>query len=144
MVKAASLDAKVAKLMDVVKEQRRQIAGCKKPQWLTSCSLELPGFQRITIQVEQDLARIAVAIGILNRMREDIKCVAEKMEAKVEPIWQGYSIQDWITDLELRINITQVQAKQVKLARLELQLNSLLSDEQRRELALADIEAQLA
>lgn len=143
MAKAAALDAKVAKLMEVVKKQRKEVAGCKKPQWLTSCSLELPGFQRITIQVELDLAKIAVAIGVLQRMLEDVHRVAAKLEAKIEPVWQGYSILDWITDLELRINITQMQAKQAKLAKLEAQLNGLLSEDQRRELALADIEAQL-
>ena len=143
MAKATALDAKVAKLMEVVKKQRKEVAGCKKPQWLTSCSLELPGFQRITIQVELDLAKIAVAIGVLQRMLEDVHRVAAKLEAKIEPVWQGYSILDWITDLELRINITQMQAKQAKLAKLEAQLNGLLSEDQRRELALADIEAQL-
>ncbi len=76
-------------------------------------------------------------------MLEDVHRVAAKLEAKIEPVWQGYSILDWITDLELRINITQMQAKQAKLAKLEAQLNGLLSEDQRRELALADIEAQL-
>ena len=143
MAKTAALDAKVAKLMEVVKRQRKEVAGCKKPQWLTSCSLELPGFQRLTIQVETDLPKVAIAIGALQRMIEDVHRVAEKLEAKIEPIWQGYPILDWIADLELRINITQIQAKQTKLARLESQLNGLLSEDQRRELALADIEAQL-
>ena len=93
--------------------------------------------------MEKDLALIAVAIGTLERMRDDICRIAEFSETDINQVWQGYPIEEWITDLKLRINITQVQAKQTRLAKLEQQLNSLLSEDQRRELALAAIEAEM-
>lgn len=138
-----SADEKVQRLIAEVKRRRAELSALKKPQWLTSCSLQLPGFERINIQVEQDLTLLAVAIGTLSRMRRSIESVFADINLVAPANWNGYLIEDWISDIQLRLKITQIQEQQKHLAKLELALDGLLSPEQRRELELARIEQEL-
>lgn len=142
-LKVESADEKVQRLIAEVKRRRAELSALKKPQWLTCCSLQLPGFERINIQVEQDLTILAVAIGVLSRMRGSIESVFASINLVAPANWNGYLIEDWISDLQLRLKITQIQNQQKHLAKLELALDGLLSPEQRRELELARIEQEL-
>jgi hypothetical protein len=148
MAKQESTDAKVLRLMDEVKKRRAEVEKLGKPSWLTSCSLTLPalgysGDRRITIQVETDVVTLAAAIGLLNRFKADVEEVGDELEVELDTKWQNYPIDDWVTDLKLRIKITQIQAEKKKLARLEKTLEPLMSPEQQREMALASIEEEL-
>lgn len=138
-----NLDAKVMQLMEEVKRRREKVGSLKKPQWSTSCSLQLPGQERLNIQVCNDLAVLAFACGTLRRMSEDIKSAAKELEVEIEPRWQNYPIDDWVSDIKLRVRVTQIKTEQDKLARLEAKLKPLISEDQRRKMALAEIEADL-
>lgn len=138
-----SADEKVQRLIADVKRRRAELSALKKPQWLTSCSLQLPGFERINIQVEQNLQLLAVAHGVLSQMCNSMEFVRHAVGVDVDQNWAGYSIEDWVADIELRLKITQIQEQQKHLAKLELALDGLLSPEQRRELELARIEQEL-
>ena len=140
---AENMDDKVMKLMDEVRKRREKVGFLKKPQWSTSCSLQLPGQDRLNIQVCNDLAVLAFACGTLQRMSEDIKRAAKELELEIDLKWQNYPIEDWINDIKLRVRVTQIKAEQQKLARLEAKLKPLVSEDQRRKMALEEIEADL-
>jgi hypothetical protein len=137
------LDAKVLKLMEEVKKRRERVGSLKKPQWNTSCSLQLPGHDRLNIQVCSDLSLLAFVCGTLNRMSQDITAAAKELDVQIEPKWQNYAIQDWISDIKLRVRITQIKTEQDKLSALETKLKGLTSEDQRRKMALEEIEADL-
>jgi len=137
------LDKKVAQMMDEVKKRRARVGSLKKPQWTTTCSLQLPGMERINIQVVKDLPLLAYACGTLRRMAEDIKSAAKELDIEIEPKWQNYLIDDWISDIKLRVQVTQIKAEQEKLDKLEARLMPLISDEQRREMELEAIRKDL-
>ena len=139
-----AMDAKVQKLMATVKARRAKVGKLKKPQWITPCSLVLPGCERLSIQVCSDLGLLAFACGTLLRMKVDIESASKELDVEVKADWQSYPIDDWITDIKLRIQVTQVKAEQEKLTKLEAKLNTLLSPEQRREIELASIADELA
>lgn len=142
-LKTETADDKVQRLIAEVKRRRAELSALKKPQWLTSCSLQLPGFERINIQVEQDIQLLAIAHGALSKMDDSMEHVSERLGIGLARQWNGYLIADWIDDIELRLKITQIQDQQKHLAKLELALDGLLSPEQRRELELARIEQEL-
>lgn len=144
MTKAQELDQKVQGLMEQVKKQRKELGDISKPHWITSCRIKLPGLDNaINIQVEQNTTSLASAIGTLKRMADDIKAVEKELGVSVPAVLDNYQIEDWITDIKLRINIINKQAKQKKLANMEKKLKPLLSEDQRREMALAEIESEL-
>jgi len=140
----SDLDTKVLKLMSEVKARRAKVGALKKPQWSTSCSLVLPGHERLNIQVCSDLSLLAYACGTLNRMAEDIGRAAKELDVAIDPKWQNYPIVDWVSDIKLRVRATQIKSEQQKLDALEAKLKKLTSPEQQRAMELADIEAELS
>jgi len=138
-----AMDAKVQKLMGTVKARRAKVGKLKKPQWLTSCRLVLPGHEALNIQVCQDLGLLAMECGALLRMKQDIEAAAKELDVEIVLQWQNYEIDDWIKDIKLRVQVTQIKAEKAKLASLEAKLNKLLSPDQRREIELASIADEL-
>lgn len=138
-----SLDKQVTDMVADVKARRAKIETLQKPHWITPCSLQLPGHDRLNIQIEKSLPTLAFAIGTLNRMLADTQAAFKELDIEDQVEWQSYSIEDWITDLKLRIKITQIQTEKQKLASIEKRLTPLLSEDQRREMALAELSAEL-
>lgn len=137
------LDNRVAALMQKVKSERAEIAKIKKPQWLTSQTIELPSGNRATLSVISDLQQLASMRGLLKRQLEDIEDTAHDLGVGITTKWHGYEMEDWITDIEQRIKTLTVSERQEKLKALEKKLYGLTSEEQRREMELAEIEAEL-
>lgn len=140
---AKDLDAKVAELMAKVKKKREEIGGLERPRWTTTCSLELPGFDRVNIQVVRDTSLLLIALGTLQQYAEYVAQLGPGLGVSVTPMWKNFKITDWCDDIRLQIRRINIEAEQKKLAKLEKQLQPLLSEDQRRELALAAIEEQL-
>lgn len=140
---AKDLDAKVAELMAKVKKKREEIGGLERPRWTTTCSLELPGFDRVNIQVVRDTSLLLIALGTLQQYAEYVAQLGPGLGVSVTPMWKNFKITDWCDDIRLQIRRINIEAEQQKLAKLEKQLQPLLSEDQRRELALAAIEEQL-
>ena len=137
------MDARVMKLIEEVKKRRERVGYLKKPQWLTSCSLQLPGMDRLNLHVCTDLGLLVFVCGTLKRIDQDTADAAKELDVEIEEKWQNYPIADWIKDIKLRIQITQIKAEQDKLNKLEKKLTPLISDDLRRKMALEEIEADL-
>jgi len=143
MGKKDVMDKKVMDLITTVKERRAKIEKLTKPQWRTSCSLTLPGMPTLNIQVEQQLSLLAIACGTLLRIRNDIEAAAKELEVVISPLWQSYDINDWVEDIKLRVRVTQIKTEKEKLMKMESKLKELTSEDQRRAMALAEIEKDL-
>ena len=138
-----TVDETVLALIKDVKERRDKIEKLSKPQWSTPCTLQLPGFERINIQIENDLALLLVVRAGLKRIEDSILTGAKELGVEVDANYQNYSVYEWVSDIEQRIKITQIKKEREKLNRLETRLNDLTSEEQRRELALVEIQKEL-
>lgn len=137
------MDKVVDDLMTKVKDRRAKVGALKKSQWVTPCTLVLPGHERLNIQVCSDLGLLAMSCGILMRMKQDMEAASTELDVEIEPKWQNYAIDDWVADIKLRVKVTQLKREQERLANLEDKLGKLMSPEQRRRMELADIEAEL-
>lgn len=138
------LDQKVVALMEKVKEKRKLVASLEKVSWSTTGSLQLPGWERLNIQIEQDVSKLVLAYGTLFQIASAYDAGYKAMELDGSRKWQGYDISEWLDDLRQRINVIGIKAERKKLADLEDLLNSCTSDEQRRAMKLAEIESQLS
>jgi hypothetical protein len=56
---------------------------------------------------------------------------------------QNFPVKDWLGDLQQRVRFIGIAAEKKKLQTMETKLNSLTSEEQRRQLALAELEKEL-
>lgn len=57
--------------------------------------------------------------------------------------WDGYTVEDWIGDLKLKITKIQIVAEKKKLEALEERLNKIISPEKRAELEIEAIASEL-
>lgn len=138
-----ALDKKVLDLMDKVKSKRAQIKEMGRVQWTTTCSLVLPGFERVNIQVEGSLHHLLTLIGVLRSMQRGFEDAARELGLKETATWQSFAIDDWVSDIKQRIRVMNINSEKKKLAEMEKKLNSLTSEEQRRAIALQELESEL-
>ena len=143
----STLDDKVMQLMNEVERKKEKLGKLKKPQWTTSCSVPAPSWitdnKRFNIQVCTDLSMLALLRGWLNDMTQHFTSAMKAWQQGVPHKFSGYEIQDWISDIDLRVEILSMKTEQEKLKKLEAKLKTLTSEEQRRQMAIAEIEAEL-
>ncbi len=138
----------VLQLLAKVEEKKKQIGNAERPSWITNCSF---GFDpssnsRINIQVVKDLETLVDIHAFLTakygHYRASLKelGVAEK-DAPFK--WLGFTFDQWVSDLFTRLNGLRIKAKKDELATLEARVNSLVSPEQRRQIELAKLVAEI-
>lgn len=131
MAKKTTLAAEqqVSDALDGLRDKRAAIEERRKTktQWTSSCRLELPGWPTITIQIERDTALLVLAIGTLRRFGEDLTTYS------VPASWDGFTIADWIADLEKRVHWLLDEEVLTKVASFERKIKPLMTEGQRRE-----------
>lgn len=140
---AQDIDKKVLDLMKKVKAKKALIKELSKPQWTTTCSLQLPGWERLNIQVEQDIGKLGLAFGTLRMLEESLKIASRELDSRVEAKWQNYPVQDWLSDIKQRVQIIGINEEKKRLATMEAKLDTLTSPEQRRAIELEKLESEL-
>jgi hypothetical protein len=141
-------DAIVLQLLAKVEDKKKQIGNAERPSWITNCSF---GFDpsnnaRINIQVVRELETLIEIHAFLTMKYGHY--VASLLELgiseKEAPFrWLGFTYDNWVSDIKTRINGLQIKAKKDELAALEARVNGLVSPEQRRQIELAKLVAEI-
>ena len=134
-------DQMVLELLKKVEEKKKQIGSAERPSWITNCSF---GYNpenntRINIQVVRELeVLVDIHAFLANRYGAYLGSLkALGLTEKEAPFkWQGFSPDQWIADIQTRINGLRIKAKKDELAKLEERVNALVSPEQRRAIEL--------
>jgi len=127
-------DEKIMALKFQIQEKKKSLKTKKRFSPLTNCNLELDGV-KYNIQVPNKEILTALLVK-LNMYRLSII----DLDLEDEYIIYGYSIDEWITDIKLKLEILKYEEEDRKLKRLELQLENLLSNEKKVSLAIDEIE----
>lgn len=142
-------DDKIDALLADVKRQKEAIAEAEKPTYRTNRTFSFTDGdlnRSINLAVVSDVAALLKMAGFVKAQAGAYGVAAATMlpgESAPRFTWCGYSADDWMHDIGLRISQVTLKVKKERLARAEERLNSLLSPERRRELELAAIEAEL-
>ena len=67
----------------------------------------------------------------------------EAENLNIDFVISGYSIDDWITDIKNKFDITKTKAEIYNLKTMESKLDELLSEDKKAELEIDDIAALL-
>lgn len=102
---------------------------------ITNCSLEFRE-KRYNINTlnESQCEYMMIELTALQMASEKIGIVLEL---------SGYSVVDWIADLSARRDILRIKNEERKLKTMESQLNLLLSEDKKTELAIEEIAQSL-
>jgi hypothetical protein len=128
-------DKKVLELKAKIQEKRDKFEKVKFTS-LTNCSLELDGVRHNILVMDKD--SLTLLLIKLNSYRMSM------VDLGVEElyIW-GYTIQDWISDIQLKLKVIAQKSEEEKLKILEKKLGTLLSEDKKTELELTSIASLL-
>lgn len=142
-----TIDDKITELFKVLGQQQAEVAEAEaatKLSWKTKGSFMLNVVSaNVNIQTAPPTLLIEIQAELMMKEAYFGKA-AESLGFTYDGKWDGFSIDDWRSDLIKRAAIININAKKVKLAKLEAQLNLIVSPEKRREMELQAIIASFA
>ena len=130
-------DEKIMLLKSQIAEKKKGLKGKKKFSPLTNCSIELDGV-RLNLQVlnREGLTHLLVKLN-------SYLLSAVDLGLDEEYVISGYVIDQWITDIKLKLEILKYEEEDRKLKLLESKLHVLLSNERQVSLAIEEIESMI-
>jgi len=135
MSKQNTNDEKIMQLKFQIGEKKKNLKTKKKFSPLTNCSIEIDGV-RLNLQVlnKENLIHLLVKLNSYLLSAVDLGLEDEYK-------FSGYSIDQWITDIKLKLDILRYEEEDRKLKELERKLENMLSSEKRIELEIDEIES---
>ena len=130
-------DDKIMLLKSQIAEKKKGLKGKKKFSPLTNCSIELDG-TRYNLHVSQKelLTNLLIKLNMYRLSVVDL-------ELEDEYIMSGFRVDEWITDIKLKLEILRYEEEDRKLKLLENKLHVLLSNEKQVSLAIEEIESMI-
>ena len=131
-------DARIMLLKEQIAEKRNLLKN-KNSRFvpITNCLLELDGI-KYNLHLDSSLMLMAKLYSL--------KMAAEELSQKYPDISfnniyiSGYSIDNWIDDIKLSLEIQAYKNEKRKLDKLEKELTNLLSDDKQTELKIDELE----
>lgn len=104
----------------------------------TNCNIEIEGKRHNLHILDEDML-----IYLLVRLNTYV-ISAKDLNISIDTIKiNGFKLQDWIDDIKIKLELCAFKKEEKKLSDMKEQLNVLLSEDKRTELALDNIEAEL-
>ena len=130
-------DDKIMLLKSQIADKKKGLKTKKKFSPLTNCSIELDGV-RLNLQVlnREGLTHLLVKLN-------SYLLSAVDLGLDEEYVISGYLIDQWITDIKLKLEILKYEEEDRKLKLLESKLHVLLSNERQVSLAIEEIESMI-
>jgi len=135
MSKQNTNDEKIMQLKFQIGEKKKNLKTKKRFTPLTNCFIELDGV-RLNLQVLNKENLIYLLVKLNSYLLSAVDLGLED-----EYNFSGYSIDQWITDVKLKLDILKYEEEDRKLKELERKLHVLLSSEKQVELAINEIES---
>jgi len=146
MAKKTTDDA-VMELLVRVAKKKEEIKKMKiRPQWKTNCTIgkiEDSTHDRVNIQTVRNEGVLMSLYAFLLQQEKLLNTASEELKLEYNGSWQGYSIDDWKSDLKSRANQLLIDKKEKELQVMDNRVNKLVSPDQRREMELEALQAML-
>ena len=143
---AKTTDELVQELFDSVQEKKLAIEKAERPCWKTS---GIFGFSsnsahdRVTIATVTDVRKIVEMYAFLVDRKEKSEKASEELGVKYSFTWLGFTIDEWKSDFQTRVNQISLQEKRNELAEIEARLNAILSPELKAKMEVEALTALL-
>lgn len=124
-----SLTSAIAKKKEELAKQSTRFNPC------TNCSLDFRG-QHYNINTLNEEQCEYIMVELMS-----LKMAADNLDVTLK--LSGYPVFDWIMDLRVRHDILKLKSEERKLKAMEEQLNLLLSEDKKKELAIEEIAQSL-
>jgi len=137
-------DEIIEKYVYIIQLKRAAIETVERATWETNCSFLVPGeTTAINIRTVQNVDYIVSLFASLLGKANLFEQACKELEADVEFIWQGFTVEQWKKDFKTRIEKIQISKKKDELKDLESRLDKLVSKEKREQMELEAIQRTL-
>lgn len=145
MAKKNTDDSTVA-LINEVRKRKAEIAELERPNFKTNCSFSYSekASDSVNLHQESSIRNLLLIAGFL--IDKDAQCnrAALRLGVEAQPfVWHGFSTEDWIHDIRIRIGKIQISSKKKHLENIETRLNSIMSPEAKAAMELEAIKKDL-
>lgn len=145
---ARKTDTKTLALIREINRKKSELAKLERPAWRTNCSfcpLEGSTNGATNLHVENDVKKLLKIAAYLIGTSERYYQAGTQLEVDNIPTftWSGYTLEDWLYDIQTRVKKIQISSERQKLEALESRLNAIISPELRAELELQAIAEEL-
>lgn len=141
-----ALDKSIEIAKETIEKQRKEVLATEKVLnrgWITNGSYPIGDNKSINIQT-CNLNSVVIVMRHLLLNESFHKAALKELNLKITPFEvDGYTINDWKTDLELRIAKITIKDKKEKLDKLEKKLETVMSEDQKRAAAFSQIMSEL-
>lgn len=128
-------DARILKLQEQVEIKKAKLKKIKGFRPVTNCSLEFEGkrYNLNALVTKVQVVEIMVKLNVLLMSAKELKLEEEYLIG-------GYKLEEWLSDLQGRLDILSRVEEEKKLKVMEAKLTELLSNDKRIELELNEME----
>lgn len=134
--KMSKNDDRILELKEKIEKKKQELSD-KNTRFVpvTNCIIELDGVtNNLHICDADKLALLLVKLSLYKKEAENLD---------INFVVSGYSIDDWITDIKNKFEVTKTKAEIYNLKAMESKLDELLSEDKKTELEIDDIAALL-
>lgn len=142
---ATERDQLIDQLLIKVEEKKAEVEKIKNPVYKTNLSASNPLFGE-GIRVNLNVASEEVLLSLLYSFEfliEQNKTVPSKYGISGITEWNGFKLEDWRDDIVLKIRQKNSQKQVKELKEMETKLNSLMSEDKKRDIELESLKKSL-
>lgn len=130
-------DQRILKLKKQIEVKKEKLGKTSRFAPVTNCSLEVDGV-RFNINVLDKEKLIMLAVKLNSYLLS-----AKDLGYENQFIISGYKVEDWLTDIQSRLDILSKKDEERSLKAMEDKLAKLLSEDKKVELEIDEIESLL-
>jgi DNA repair exonuclease SbcCD ATPase subunit len=134
-------DDLIQELLLKVEEKKKQIDRIKNPVFKTNLSFNVEMFgiaSRVNLNVASEEILFSL-LTYLNLLIDNRDVVNEKYGISCGKDWYGFKLEEWRDDIVLKIKQKQCQTQVAELKSIEAKLQSLISEDKKKDIELENI-----
>jgi hypothetical protein len=146
MATKKTTDEKIKELFNSVQERKLSIEKAERPCWNTSGAFGYSAnsaHDRTNVQTLNDQRKIVEMYAFLIDREDKSKKASEELGVDYNFTWLGFTVDEWKSDFQTRINQITIQEKRKELAEMEARLNLVLSPALKAEMEVDAMTEQL-
>lgn len=136
------IDQQVVALQQKVEEKKKKISQAERPTWRTNCVIPTDKGNKNLQTVGSVEECVSLYAEIVSKS-SSFRAAVEALGIKEKFTWGGFSDKDWLEDFKTRVAMISVVKERQKLRELEVALDSLESNELKRQKTLESIAKSL-
>lgn len=137
-----SNDARISQYRDAIDAKRKALGEKPRLAYTTNALLELDG-TKINLNTLSSEEQCVGIVARLLALTHQTNSANELLGTSVVLKFGDFTTSQWVSDIKLRVDLLKYERQKKKLAQMDDQLKTLMSDDAKTADAIAGIAAQL-